>query len=78
MLGQKSVVAPFSISVRNEVEGGDIISHTPRTLISRAPRILALFTAKPVTVSEYLFAAAMTVLIVWLVVEISGEDVLKL
>jgi hypothetical protein len=26
------------------------------------------------TASEYLFAAAMTVLIVWLVAEVSGED----
>jgi hypothetical protein len=51
---------------------------TPRTLVYRALRILAPFTTKPMTASEYLFAAAMTVLIVWLVAEVSGEDPFRL
>jgi hypothetical protein len=50
---------------------------TPITLVSRAPRILAP-TAESMTASEYLFAAAMTVLIVWLVAEVSGEDLFRL
>jgi hypothetical protein len=67
MLLQKSVVAPFSIWVRNKIEGVTYFPHAQNA------RFL-----EPMTVSEYLFAAAMTVLIVWLVAEVSGEDPFKL
>jgi hypothetical protein len=37
-------------------------------------RPIPVRAAEPMTASEYLFAAAMTVLIVWLVAEVSGKD----
>jgi len=48
-----------------------------QNLVSRE-NTRTLYSGAHMTASEYLFAATMTVLIVWLVAEVSGEDPFRL